>query len=81
MTLSLEFESETGYCQRSLIQPSVVPTQVQPTMSSNPGATGPLSAELGQPLESSLTHLVENSKTNEGGGKDDLARVSSFYRY
>ncbi|KAL7423353.1 hypothetical protein Q5752_002656 [Cryptotrichosporon argae] len=41
-------------------------------MSSNPAATQPLPSELGKPLEDSLTHLVANSQTHQGGG-DDLA--------
>ncbi|OCF37743.1 phosphatidylserine decarboxylase [Kwoniella heveanensis BCC8398] len=42
-------------------------------MSSNPGATMSLPAEMGKPLEESLDHLVSNSAASEGGGKDILA--------
>ncbi|WVF70191.1 phosphatidylserine decarboxylase [Kwoniella sp. CBS 6097] len=42
-------------------------------MSSNPGATMPLPAEVGKPLEESLDHLVANSGASAGGQKDKLA--------
>jgi len=49
-------------------------------MSSAPGATVPLPSEMGGPLESSFTHLVDKSSAQQGGEADQLARtfVSAF---
>jgi len=40
-------------------------------------ATGPVPEEMGKPLEDSLNHLVDNSRSEAGSGADQLARKFS----